>query len=108
MFTDDTTMPFGLDTTPLLDPPFDAMWAQPVATFCFPTLSPVVLPESWFFPGTTVVATGWRSWPDQKLDHLVLAAPDVSHHSPAEPPSRTGTMPLPEKERTHEQSDRSA
>src|SRR3954447_15040506 len=31
---------------------------------------------------------GWRSWPNQELDHLALAAPDVSHHSPAEPPSR--------------------
>ena len=28
---------------------------------------------------------GWRSWPDQELDHLALAAPGVSHHSPAEP-----------------------
>src|SRR6476469_5910240 len=34
---------------------------------------------------------GWRSWPDQELDRLALAAPCVSHHSPAEPPSRTGT-----------------
>ena len=34
---------------------------------------------------------GWRSWPDQELDHLALAAPGVSHHSPAEPPSRSGT-----------------
>jgi hypothetical protein len=34
---------------------------------------------------------GWRSWPDQELDRLVLAAPDVSHHGPAESPSRTGT-----------------
>ena len=45
---------------------------------------------------------GWRSWPDQELDHLALAAPDVSHHSPAEPPSRTGTTSRPTKERTHE------
>ena len=52
--------------------------------------------------------TGWRSWPDQELDHLALAAPGVSHHSPAEPPSRTGTTSRPAKERTHEQSDRSA
>ncbi len=51
---------------------------------------------------------GWRSWPDQELDHLALAAPDVSQHSPAEPPSRTGTASRPAKERTHEQSDRSA
>ena len=51
---------------------------------------------------------GWRSWPDQELDHLALAAPGVSHHSPAEPPSRTGTTSRPAKERTHEQSDRSA
>src|SRR4051794_1223922 len=34
---------------------------------------------------------GWRSWPDQELDHLALTAPGVSHHSPAEPSSRTGT-----------------
>ncbi|MCA1782292.1 MAG: transposase, partial [Intrasporangiaceae bacterium] len=27
---------------------------------------------------------GWRSWPDQELDRLALAAPGVSHHSPAE------------------------
>src|SRR5688572_12435400 len=52
--------------------------------------------------------TGWRSWPDQELDHLALASPGVSHHSPAEPPSRTGTTSRPEKERTHGQSDRSA
>ena len=51
---------------------------------------------------------GWRSWPDQELDHPALAAPGVSHHSPAEPPSRTGTTSRPAKERTHEQSDRSA
>ena len=51
---------------------------------------------------------GWRSWPDQELDHLALVAPGVSHHSPAEPPSRTGTTSRPAKERTHEQSDRFA
>src|SRR3954462_15863500 len=43
---------------------------------------------------------GRRNWPDQELDHLALAAPDVSHHSPAEPPSRTGTRPVrPRRER---------
>lgn len=51
---------------------------------------------------------GWRSWPDQEPDHLASAAPGVSHHSPAEPSSRTGTTSRPTKERTHEQSDRSA
>jgi hypothetical protein len=45
---------------------------------------------------------GWRSWPDQEPDHLALEAPDVSHHSPADPPSRTGTTSRPAKERTHE------
>ena len=50
---------------------------------------------------------GRRSWPDQELDHPALAAPDVSHHSPAESPSRTGTTSHPAKERTHDQSDRS-
>src|SRR4051812_37550331 len=34
---------------------------------------------------------GRRSWPDQELDHPAFAAPGVSHHSPAEPSSRTGT-----------------
>src|SRR6478609_4458348 len=43
---------------------------------------------------------GWRSWPDQVLDRLALAAPDVAHHSPAEPPSRTGTTSLPANEGT--------
>ncbi len=51
---------------------------------------------------------GRRCWPDQELDHPAFAAPGVSHHSPAEPPSRTGTTSHPEKERTHGQSDRSA
>lgn len=44
---------------------------------------------------------------DGELDHLALSAPDVSHRSPAELPSRTGTTSRPAKERTHEQSDRS-
>src|SRR3954463_8556211 len=45
---------------------------------------------------------GRRKWPDQELDHLALVAPGVSHHSPAEPPSRTGTTSRPAKERTHD------
>src|SRR5690349_7936772 len=40
---------------------------------------------------------GRRCWPDQELDHPALAAPGVSHHSPAEPPS--GPEPRPVRRR---------
>ena len=52
---------------------------------------------------------GWRSWPDQELDRLALAAPGVSHHSPAEPCiPEPEPRPVQRRRERNDQSDRSA
>ena len=73
----------------------------------------VVTPRvTGFVPLTGLVRSGLPAparpecWPDQELDRRALAAPVVSHHSPAD--LRPGPEPRPSrKERTHDHSDRS-